>query len=122
MALKTADRLSLTCQRLAICHILPALAIAIVPYLPADIPKTILPYTLRGMGENASVRATGALPAATLAVSSRTALSPESDSAVSFIPREGGDRSVQLFRIRRCAASRTRPHTPRRWHRSLHGH
>ena len=46
MALKTADRLSLTCQRLAICHILPALAIAIVPYLPADIPKTILPYTL----------------------------------------------------------------------------
>ena len=46
VTLKTADRLSLICQRLAICHILPALAIAIVPYLPADIPKTILPYTL----------------------------------------------------------------------------
>ena len=55
------------------------------------------------MGENASVRATGALPSATLAVSSRIALSHELDSAVSFIPREGGDRSVQLFRIRRCA-------------------
>ena len=69
----------------------------------AQQPVRRSPRAKPRMGENASVRATGALPSATLAVSSRIALSPESDSAVSFIPREGGDRSVQLFRIRRCA-------------------